>query len=305
MRGNKKIVVWNDWIAFLVLSLVWGTSFILIKKSLIAFDSTQVASLRILIATLAFLPVVIVHRKKIDWSKWYLYLIVGLAGGGIPAFLFAISQTKIESGLAGALNTLTPIFTLLFSLIIFKNKINKKNILGVVIGFIGAGLMIYLTNNSFKGGFIYSSLIILATVLYAFNANMVKKFFNSHDPLILTAVTFIVFGPVTILILASGNFLEVMKTDSNAFLSLGAVTVLSLLSTVFATVLFFKLVQKSNTIFATSVSYTVPFVAIGWGVLDGEQYNWVHFLSLIAIILGVYLTRSGSKSEVKKNKSVG
>ena len=302
MSKIKKILVWNDWIAFLVLSLIWGTSFILIKKSLIAFDSTQVASLRILIATLAFLPVVIVHRKKVDWSKWYLFLIVGLAGGGIPAFLFAIAQTKINSGLAGALNTLTPIFTLLIALIFFKNKIDIKKSIGVVIGLIGAAVMIYLTNNSFKGGIFYSSLILLATVLYAFNANMVKKFFNSHDPLILTAVTFIVFGPITILILANGDFIEIMKNDSNALLSLGAVTILSLLSTVFATVLFFKLVQKSNTIFATSVSYTVPFVAVGWGVLDGEQYNWLHMLSLVAILLGVYLTRPQPKS---KSKLVG
>lgn len=294
MNSNNRILKWNDWFAFLVLSLIWGTSFILIKKSLIAFDSTQVASLRILIATIAFLPVVLVNRKKIDWSKWYLFLIIGLAGGGIPPFLFAMAQTKINSGLAGALNTLTPIFTLLVALLFFKKRIDGKKSLGVVIGLIGAAVMIYLTNSSFKGGVFYSSLIILATVLYAFNANMVKKFFNNHNPLILTAVSFFVFGPVTILILGSGDFVDIMKTDSNALLSLGAVTVLSLLSTVFATVLFFKLVQKSNTIFASSVSYTVPFVAVSWGVLDGEQYNWYHMISLVAILIGVYMTRPAS-----------
>ncbi len=300
MIKNSEILKWNDWVVFLVLSLIWGTSFILIKKSLLAFDSTQVASLRILIATIAFLPVVLFNLKKIDWSKWYLFLIVGLAGGGIPPFLFAIAQTKINSGLAGALNTLTPIFTLLVALIFFKNKIDNRKFLGVLIGLVGAGLLIYLTNTSFEGGLMYSSLIVLATVLYAFNANMVKKFFDNHDPLILTAVSFILYGPITVFILGNGDFLDVMRTDTNAYLSLGAVTLLSLMSTVFATVLFFKLVQKSSTIFATSVSYTVPFVAVLWGVLDGEVYNWYHMISFVAIVLGVYLTRPVSSALSKK-----
>ncbi len=300
MSRKSKILKWNDWIVFITLSLIWGTSFILIKKSLKAFDSTQVASLRILIATIAFTPVVLFNFKKIDWSKWYLFLIVGLAGGGIPPFLFAMAQTKINSGLAGALNTLTPIFTLLVAVIFFKNKIDNRKFSGVLIGLVGAGLLIYLTNSSFEGGLMYSSLIILATILYALNANMVKKFFDNHDPLILTAVSFIVFGPITIIILANGDFIDVMRTDSNAYLSLGAVTLLSLMSTVFATVLFFKLVQKSSTIFATSVSYTVPFVAVIWGVLDGEQYKWYHMLSMVAIILGVYLIRPVSSGLPKK-----
>lgn len=298
MNKFKEILKWNDWVVFIVLSLIWGTSFILIKKSLIAFDSSQVASLRILIATIAFLPIIFLNWDKIDWSKWYLYLIVGLAGGGIPPFLFAIAQTKINSGLAGALNTLTPIFTLLIAIILFKNKIDKRKFTGVVIGLIGAGLIIYSTNASFEGGVYYSSLIILAAVLYAFNANMVKKFFNSHDPLILTAVSFFVIGPFTVFILGYGDFVDVIKEDPNALLSLSAVTVLSLLSTVFGTVLFFKLIQKSNTIFASSISYTIPVVAMFWGLMDGEKYNVFHLVSLFAILIGVYLTRPKSKTQI-------
>lgn len=291
MTRPKIKIKWNDWAAFIILSIIWGTSYILIKKSLIAFDSTQVASLRISIAMIAFLPVVIMNFSKIDWSKWYLYLIIGLAGGGIPPFLFAIAQTRINSGLAGALNTLTPIFTLLFAIILFKDRLDKRKLVGVIVGLLGAGLIIYHTNTSFEGGIYYSSLIILAAAIYAFNANMVKKFFNDHDPLVLTAISFFVIGPSALLMLVNGDFVHVLKIDSNAMFSLGAVTVLSVFSTVLATVLFFKLIQKSNAVFASSISYTIPIVAIFWGYLDGERYNFFLLISLAAILVGVYLIR--------------
>lgn len=292
MRKKGDIFKWNNWVAFTILSLTWGTSFILIKKSLVAFDSTQVASLRILIATLAFVPVLILNIKKIDWSKWYLYLFVGLIGSGIPSFLFSLAQTKISSGLAGSLNTITPIFTLIFAVIMLKKKIDSKKIVGVFIGLFGAGLIIYNSNSSFEGGYLYSSLIILATVLYALNVNFVKKYFNTHDPVQLTAASFIFFGPLTIIILLKTDFVSVLQSNPDAMMSLGAVTLLSLFSTVFATVLFFKLVQKSNTIFASSVSFSIPLVAMFWGIIDGEHFTLLHVISLVAILLGVYLTRS-------------
>lgn len=292
MAKLNKILKWNDWIAFALLSLTWGTSFILIKKSLIAFDSVQVASLRILIATLAFLPVVLLNLKKIQWNNWYKYMILGLLGGGIPPFLFAFAQTKVSSSLAGALNALTPIFTILIAVMLFKTKIGGRKLLGVIIGFLGAGLIIYYTNSSFEGGFFYSSLILVATVCYAFNVNMVKKVFNNHNPVVLTAASFIFFGPFLIILLLKGDFLEVMKTHPDAYLSLGAVTILSLFSTVLATILFFKLVQKSNAIFASSVSYAIPLVALFWGVLDGENFSVIHILSLLFILTGVHLTRN-------------
>ncbi|MBK7095766.1 MAG: DMT family transporter [Saprospiraceae bacterium] len=296
MNFKKKILRWNDWIAFALLSFIWGTSFILIKKSLVAFDSMQVASLRILIATLAFTPVFIFNLKKINFRIWYKYLIVGLAGGGIPPFLFSLAQTKVSSSLAGALNTLTPIFTLILAVIIFRNKIDLKKSLGVAIGLVGAFIMIYSTNSEFTGGVFYSSLIVLAAILYGFNVNLVKKFFNDHDPTVLTAASFMFFGPFSIIILLNGDFFEVMRTDSSALFSLASVTLLSLFSTVLATVLFFRLVQRSNALFASSVSFMAPFVALIWGLLDGETFNFIYILSLILILTGVYLTRNNNKS---------
>jgi len=222
-----------------------------------------------------------------------MYLLIGLAGAGIPAFLFAIAQTKVSSSLAGALNTITPVFTLLIGAIFFHTRITGKKIMGMILGLSGVAIIFYINKMSFEGGFIYSALILLATVLYGLNVNLVKKFFNDHDPLVLTAASFIFFGFFALIPLLKSDFIHTLNTHPYAMKSLGAVVVLSLFSTVLATVLFFKLVQRSNAVFASSVSFAIPLVALAWGILDGEEFKLLHFLSLILILTGVYLTRKG------------
>lgn len=292
MRLYKKILVWNDWLAFIALSLVWGSSYILIKKALIAFDPVQVASLRIIISTIAFLPVFLIHIKKIDFKNWYKYLIVGLMGGGFPPFLFALAQTKVSSSLAGALNSLTPIFTLIFGVMLFRNNFDIKKTSGVTIGLAGAIILILSSNGELSGGVFYSLLIVAATIFYGLGANLIKLFFSKHNVLTLTATTFMMFGPFAIFILLSTDFFYVMKTDDQAMFSLLAVTTLALFSTVIASVIFFKLVQKSNPVFAASVSYAAPFVAMLWGSIDDEYIGYLMIFSLLIIIYGVYLTRN-------------
>ncbi len=295
LNKSRSILKWNDWLIFALLSLIWGSSFILIKKSLVVFDPVTVASLRILFATIAFLPVIAVNFYKINFSIWYKYLIVGLAGTGIPAFLFAIAQTRVSSNLAGALNTLTPIFTLIIAVLLFRTRFDLKKVSGVFLGLIGAASIIYTVNSDFKGGVFYTSLIVIASILYGLNVNLVKKYFDNHNTLILTAASFIFFGPVSIIILAKTDFLHQMQKNDKALMALLSVATLSLFSTVISTVLFFRLVQKSNAVFASSVSFTAPVVALLWGWLDGESFNVVNLISLSLILLGVYLTRNGRR----------
>jgi len=295
LNKSRSILKWNDWLIFALLSLIWGSSFILIKKSLVVFDPVTVANLRILFATIAFLPVIAVNFYKINFSIWYKYLIVGLAGTGIPAFLFAIAQTRVSSNLAGALNTLTPIFTLIIAVLLFRTRFDLKKVSGVFLGLIGAASIIYTVNSDFKGGVFYTSLIVIASILYGLNVNLVKKYFDNHNTLILTAASFIFFGPVSIIILAKTDFLHQMQNNDKALMALLSVATLSLFSTVISTVLFFRLVQKSNAVFASSVSFTAPVVALLWGWLDGESFNVVNLISLSLILLGVYLTRNGRR----------
>lgn len=275
----------------LVLSLTWGSSFILIKKGLIAFDEIEVASLRIAFSTLISIPIVIYHFKKIDWKKWHYFLIIGLVGNGLPPFLFAAAQTEVSSSLAGVLNTLTPIFTLIFAILFFNQKMKVRNTWGVIIGLIGTILIAYSGNADFDGGAFFIVLIIIATILYALNINAVRFFFRDTKPILIIAVSFVLFGPFSFFILGSDSFIQNVQTHPYAIKSILSIAALAGFATILATMYFFRLLQRTNTVFASSVSYVIPLVAVLWGLIDGEPFQLVYFFSLILILLGVYLTR--------------
>lgn len=292
LKNTKKYhSTWTDWALLVALSITWGSSFILIKKALIAFSDVEVASLRIAVSTIISIPVVIYYFKQIKWRKWPYFLIVGLLGNGLPPFLFAAAQTEVSSGLAGVLNTLTPIFTLIFAFLFFNQKLNLKNTIGVIIGLVGIILIAYAGNAEFEGGTFYISLIVIATVLYALNINTVRIFFKETKPILIIAVSFVLFGPFSFFIFGTDSFIETIQTDDYAMRSLLAIVVLAALGTVLATMYFFRLLQRTNTVFASSVSYVIPLVAVGWGLIDGEPFSFTYFLSLVLILAGVHLTR--------------
>jgi len=286
-----KISILNHWFIFILLSLTWGSSFILIKKALLAFDDLQVASLRIAIATLVSMPIVVYYRKKIRWEKWYLFLIVGLAGNGIPPFLFASAQTQVSSSLAGVLNTLTPIFTLVLAFIFFRHHLSLRNITGVLMGLTGVLLISFSNGIDFGGDLRYILMIVLATVLYAVNINAVRLFFHETNPLIILSTSFVLFGPFSFIYLWHSDIHQVILKHPDGMTSLLEVIVLALVGTMIATVYFFRLLQKTNTVFASSVSYVIPLVAVGWGLLDGEPFNVLYIISLLLILTGVFFTR--------------
>lgn len=299
MVGRNKIrIPWNNWVVFFILSLIWGSSFILIKKSLIAFSSVQVAGFRIMIATLTFLPFFLYKIKQIEFKHWYRYALIGICGGGLPPFLFALAQTHESSSLAGALNTLTPIFTLILSLIFFKDKVHKMSLIGILSGLIGASIIIIFTAKDMNGSLLYSMLIVAATILYAMNINLVKHYFIDKDPLIITAASFMFFGPLSFLIFVDHSTIEAFKSKE-AIYSIGMVALLSILSTVLTTVLFFKLVQKSNALFASSVSFMAPVISLMWGIYDGEKFRLINIFGLCLILIGVYLISYKSEHEKK------
>jgi len=285
-----KLNEWNNWIVLVFLSIVWGTSFILIKKSLVAFSDYQVASLRIAISAIAFFPVILWNIRKINWKKWDKFLLVGLTGSGIPPFLFSAAQTKISSSMAGALNTLATIFTLIIAVLFFRQKTDLQKIIGVLLGLLGAGFIV-LYNNTLEGHIFYALLVVVAALSYGFNANFVSWYFEGIKPLHISAVSIGLLGPGAIFILARSNFIEVMQTNPDAVNSLLAVSILALVSTVIASVIFFKLIKNTNAVFASSVCYLIPVVAVVWGMLDGEAFHPYYIGSLVLILFGVYLTR--------------
>ena len=189
-----------SWLILFGLMLIWGSSFILIKLALLSFSGTEVGLLRVVITFLFLLPFALRHVKNIDRKYFWPLFISGIIGSVIPALLFAIAETRIESGLAGTLNSLTPLFTLLIGLAFFRFSTRWVNVLGVIVGLMGAaGLIVAGSNGHLNGDIWYSFLVVIASVCYAINVNLVKKYFKGLNSLQITAMTFFYVGVPTLI----------------------------------------------------------------------------------------------------------
>ena len=290
--SSKNEIGWSSWLQLIVLGIIWGSSFILIKRSLVALSPVEVASFRIAIACLALLIFVVVRYNSIDWSSWHKFLFVGLTTTGIPSFCFAFAQTHVDSATAGILNSLTPIFTLLISVWMFKAPFEWGKLLGVLIGFLGAGMLVYNSGGGVHGNSIfYSLLILIATLCYGFNANAVKQFFPTTNSVTVSAVAFVMVGlPALLFLLFSGTLSKVVF-DTSAHYSLLAVAVLSLLCTVLANIIFYKLIQNTNAVFGSTVTFLIPVVASIWGLIDGEDFGVFHVIAMVCILVALLIIR--------------
>lgn len=272
------------------LSIIWGSSFILIKEGLTSFPPVQVGTIRIMFAFLVMLPIALKYIKTIYRFRWKKILALGLIANFIPAILFAVAETGLKSSLTGILSSLMPIFTLLVGALLFKVAINKRQTTGLVLGFIGSFTLSFVSNNGTLGDFNYFTLfVVAATLFYGISTNMVKAFFQKFNPIILTALTMFSIGPLAIIYLFSTDFLHRLSTVNGAWSSLGFIFLLGAVNTAFAVILFNKLIQITSAVFAASVTYLIPIVAVFWGLIDGEKLFPLHFVGMAFIIAGIYL----------------
>ncbi len=290
--GSTEIPEKRDYFILAILSLIWGSSFILIKLGLEYFTPMQVGALRIFIAALAFIPITVVKRKQIDWSLWPFFLIVGLTGSGLPSFFFPLAQEELSSSIAGILNSLTPLFTLLIGAWIFRTSISYSKIFGVIIGLVGAVLLILLGDDlAINEKLYYGFYIVLATICYGTSVNVAKAKMNHVDPTLLMSTAFLFVLPLSIVALIwSGTHTTVIETPGVGT-GIFFVGILSLLSTFYASILFYKMVQRTNPVFGSSVTYLIPIVGLFWGVLDGESFGIFHVFGMALIMVGVYFSR--------------
>lgn len=277
--------------------MVWGSSYILMKKALIVFEPMELAGLRILISSLFFLPFFIKNFKKIVWQNWKYYLIVGLLGSGFPALLFAFAQTKLNSSLTGILSSLTPLFTLITGILFFSKSINRNQVIGVIVGLSGALLLMALGNEQAQFDLQtlgFTALVVLACLFYALSSNTVGSKLPNKSSFDISTSAFTFLLPLGIAILCNEQVWIPLK-QSNGLEGLAYVGVLSLGGTVAASVLFFHLVQIRDAVFASMVSYLIPIVALMWGFLDGEKISLIHAAGMTLILFGVFLTRKKKK----------
>mgnify|MGYP000178632704 CR=1 FL=1 len=284
------------------LSLIWGSSFILIKKSLIGFSSGQVASLRIIFAFIVLFPVALPRLKKITLKQYKFLFLVGLTANLLPAFLFAKAETGLESGLTGVLNSLTPMFTLIVGLIAFNGKLRKGELIGLIIGLIGsAGLSFVSSSGELSSMNFYALFVVAATICYGISANIIKVHLNDFNPKMLTSVSIFTIAPFAIIYLFTTDFFTHFQNTSETWTSLGAVFILGAVGTAFALILFNRLIQTTSAVSATSVTYLIPIIAILWGIIDGEAFFPLHLLGVVLIIIGVYFVTKANTKVKKEN----
>lgn len=283
-----------SWSILISLVLIWGSSFILIKKSLLYFEAMEVGILRVTLTFLFLLPIAIKKARQVN-RKLAIYLIIsGAVGSLLPAMLFALAQTKIDSGLAGTLNALTPLFTLILGIMFFKITTKWYNILGVMIGLIGAiGLIYASSNQAFVFNLQYASLIIVATICYAFNVNFIKIYLKAVDALTITVLTFYYIGiPSFAYVLFFSDIPSKLITSSASLIGMGYLSILSIAGTGLALIAFNKLIKISSPVFASSVTYMIPLVALSWGIIDGEVFKASYLIWFSLIITGVLLVNA-------------
>lgn len=278
-------------ILLLILALIWGTSFILMKKGLVAFAPGEVAALRVTVAGVILLPLALMKLKEINSTHPAKLFLTGMMGVFIPAFLFTSAQQHLDSSVAGILNTLSPLWTMIMGALFFKIVFRRASILGVLIGLAGTVvLMISHSDGEITGFNLYGLLIVVACMFYGINLNFIK--FNIPDlrSLTLTSVSITLIAPLgAIYLFGFTDFTEKFATVPGAWTAFGYVALLALMSTVVAGFIFNKLVKMTTPLFASTVTYILPIVSVGWGVLDGEKLFVSHFIGMAAILGGVYL----------------
>jgi drug/metabolite transporter (DMT)-like permease len=283
----------RSWLLLVLIGTIWGSSFILMKKGLIVFSDTQIAATRMGLAWLVTLPFILGRFKEISKKEWLILLCVGLLGNGVPAFLFATAQTKIDSSLTGMLNSLVPILTMVFGLLLFGLKTWPLQVVGLIIGFIGALLLIVMPDG-IDGFDPHALLVVLASMCYAFNLNMVRKYLSRMPSMLITAGSFLWVGPLCLIYLFSTDFISRFDHEF-AWMSFSAIALLAVVGTTLAVLMFNKLIQSGGVLFASMVTYIVPIVAILWGVLDGEIISLWSISGVFIILSGVYLVNKPSE----------
>lgn len=279
-----------SWALLILLTIVWGSSFILIKKGLTVYPALQVASIRILSASLFMVPFAISWLKRIDKKHLPLIFVSGFIGSFIPAFLFSTAQTQLASAITGMVNSLTPVFVLLIGIIFYRQKITLLMVVGLLLAISGTILLMFYgseENHSFN---YYALFVVAATILYGVNVNILKFNLSDLNPVAISSISIFMIGPfAAVQLFFLSDFTTRVENGGNAMLALVYLSILGVIGTSLALMLFNVLIKRTTPLFSSSVTYLIPIVAVIWGLIDGEQLYFAHYLSMIIIIFGVFL----------------
>lgn len=292
MKGKPTLL---NWCILALLSLIWGSSFILMKRGLESFSSNQVGSIRVFVTFIVLLPVALYHFRKISRKNILSLIIIGAVGNALPAVLFPVAQTRLDSAVAGMLNSLTPLFTLIVGILIYRRRATWHQVLGIALGLAGASGLLYKGNFTFD---VAGLLIVLATFFYGISANQVTRI-KGMNGLVITSLAFFLVGPVAGINLLFTDFSNVAES-SDWIRNLGYIIILAVMGSALALVLFNILIIRTSPLFATTVTYIAPLVSTMWGATDGEVISSSMIISVFCILGGVYLTNRGKRPTLIK-----
>ncbi len=287
----------SAWALLVLLATIWGTSFILMKKGLVVFSALELGAARVSVAALLLLPFALRHLGRVERGRFKWLLLSGVVGTLAPAFLFAYAETRMASGLAGVLNALTVVFTLVMGAAFFGQKLTVLRVVGIALGLAGTVVLMLLGgsggNQATPTGETnawYGVYIVLATAGYGVSINVIKTRLHGIPPMAVTGLLLLfIGGPALAFLLLGTEFLPKLASVPGAWTAFGYIALLATMSTAVAMVLFNKLIQTSTALFAASNTYLIPVVALGWGLLDGEAFNLWHLLGMVVILAGVYI----------------
>lgn len=279
----------NKWFLLVLLSLIWGSSFILIKRGLVGLNPFQLGALRIIFACVFMVIVGFKSIPKIPLTKWKYVAITSVFGNGLPVFLFAYAQTGIKSSVSGILNSLTPLYTLLIGVLAFGLGFVKNQVFGVILGLTGCLFLVFFGKSATgETNYFCAFLVVIATMCYALNVNLIKRYLSDVSPLAITTGNFLTLLIPAVIILFANGYADVM-TQPEVIHSTLFIMILGMIGTGIANILYYQLIQITSPLFASSVTYFIPIVAMSWGMLDGESLNFMQLVGAGVILSGVYL----------------
>lgn len=276
------------WFLLIGLALIWGSSFILMKKGLLGLNPFQIGALRIIFTAIFVIIIGFKTLPEIKQYQWKYITITSLFGTFIPAFLFPLAETKVSSSICSILNSLTPLNTLIIGILAFGLQFKRSQIIGVFIGLAGTVILIF-NGNGVAGSenYYFTIFVIIASICYAVNVNLIKKYLSDVKPLTITTGNFLVMLVPALLVLFCTDFTSRMFSEQTQTAML-YIVVLGIVGTGIANIIFFKLIQMSTPVFATSVTYLIPIVAFSWGILDNESITLMQLCGAFVVLVGVY-----------------
>lgn len=286
----------NRWFLLIIIALTWGSSFILIKRSLVVFTPYQIGAIRAGVSGLLLAYIGIPALRKMSKNTLMWVITAGFFGNFFPMFLFPLAQTQVSSSMAGILDSLVPVFVLVLGYFIFGIKSKTTQVVGALIGFLGAATLMYFSQSNQEGSQLgYALLIVLATACYALTALIIKMKLDHVPSKELSGSVFSIWMIPSFLILINSGFFNTFNSNPETWKALGYLGILTILGTAIAIILYYKLIKNTSPMFASTVTYLLPLIAVIWGLIDGEEFSIWYLVGGILIFFGIYLIREKKK----------